>query len=69
MLGNRLPGNPSLPASTNLLSVEWLTELCLGRRQAGGQPGMAVRLKEMWFDVLSVLRIPTFQILILQGIV
>ena len=41
----------------------------VGRRQVGVQQGMAVRLKEMWGDVVSVLRIPTFQILILQGIV
>jgi len=41
----------------------------VSRRQAGVNQMMAVRLREMWSDVMSVLRIPTFQILILQGIV
>jgi hypothetical protein len=39
------------------------------RRQAGVNQVMPFRLKDMWSDVITVLRIPTFQILILQGIV
>lgn len=59
----------SAPLLTDSGRSPSLKSLAMAGRQAGVNQVMPFRLKDMWSDVITVLRIPTFQILILQGIV